>query len=384
MKILVVGHAYLAHINRKKWEAYAGVFPEDEVVVVTPSFWSDALFDVVLTDVPQPVQGVTYRHLGVQHAGNELLYRYAWSDIWRVMKESSPDLLLVEQGLSAFSYFQWICVALLQRRSMPRLFFTWINWRHSWGWKFKYFWWPIEWFNRHFSSAAIVGNPEAEALLREDGFTAPVLVSPQLGVSPLPQVKQSCKEKKKRIGFVGRLTREKGVESLLHAFAQLASQHEDWELWFVGSGSLQERLRIEVELQKLSQSVVFTGSVNHEKALELVESFEILVLPSLDVATWREQFGHVLIEAMAAGVVVVGSDAGAIPWVIGDAGLIFRQNCIEQLRDVLSRLLRSDVERLLYAQRGRQRVDELYTHECIARTIGNFLHERACVKSTST
>lgn len=380
MKLLVVGHAYLAHINRKKWEAYVGVFPEDQVVVVTPSFWNDALFDVVLTDAASDSHGVTYCHLNVQRPGNELLYAYGWSDIWRVMRETAPDILLVEQGVSAFSYFQWLCVSLLQRRFMPRVFFTWINWRHSWGWKVKYLWWPIEWFNRYFSSAAIVGNPSAEKLLREDGFSAPILISPQLGVERSFPTKQSLKGK--RIGFVGRLTQEKGVETLLSAFEQIVQDHPDWELWFVGSGPLYDRLSARVEAKKLSHNIIFTGSVNHEKALALIESFEILVLPSRDVATWREQFGHVIIEAMAAGVVVVGSDAGAIPWVIGDAGLIFRQNCIEELRDVLSRLLRSDTERLIYAKLGRQRVDELYTHECIARTIGNFLHERACVKST--
>jgi len=374
MKILVVGHAYLAPINRKKWDVYANIFPEDEVVVVTPSFWNDALFDVALVESNTATTRVTYKHVPVSRPGNEVLYRYAWTDVWQIMNECDPDLLLVEQGLSAFSYFQFILVSLLQGRRIPRVFFTWINWRHRWGWLFRFLWWPLEWFNWYFSSAAIVGNPQAEKLLREDGFKAPVLVSPQLGVDLVPVVPRSAEHKNKRVGFVGRLTSEKGIFTLLHAFAQL--QHEDWELVFVGSGPQQKALQIEAERCGISLQVVFTGSVDHERALELINSFEILVLPSLDIATWREQFGHVIIEAMAAGVVVIGSDAGAIPWVIGDAGLIFRQNCIEELRDVLSRVLHSDAERLKYAQRGLHRVTERYTHESVARAIGKFLHER--------
>ncbi len=376
MKVLVVGHAYLAQINRKKWEAYAQAFPQDEVMVVTPSFWNDALFDVAAQEDAPEVDRVTYRHLTVNGAGNEVLYRYAWRDVWRVTKAYQPDVLLVEQGVSAFSYFQWTCVSLLLNPLVPRIFFTWINWRHSWGWKFKYLWWPIEWFNRFFSTAAIVGNPEAEKLLREDGFTAPVLVSPQLGIEMDSAETALSHEKPKRIGFVGRLTPEKGVMSLLFAFAKVISAFPDWELWIVGSGAQREDLEILARDLGVARKVVFTGSVNHEKALELLASFEILVLPSLDVATWKEQFGHVLIEAMAAGVVVVGSDAGAIPWVIGDAGLIFSQNCIDELAGVLSRLLHSDVERAFYAQKGKLRVEKMYTHECIARTIGSVLHER--------
>ena len=47
------------------------------------------------------------------------------------------------------------------------------------------------------------------------------------------------------------------------------------------------------------------------------------MLPSLTRPNWKEQFGRVLIEAMASGVPVIGSDSGAIPDVIGQAGLIF-------------------------------------------------------------
>ena len=49
-----------------------------------------------------------------------------------------------------------------------------------------------------------------------------------------------------------------------------------------------------------------------------------LVLPSRTTPRWKEQFGRVLIEAMACGVPPVGSDSGEIPHVIDDAGLVFR------------------------------------------------------------
>ena len=54
-----------------------------------------------------------------------------------------------------------------------------------------------------------------------------------------------------------------------------------------------------------------------------LRALDALVLPSESTPLWKEQFGHVLIEAMACGVPVVGSDSGAIPEVIGEAGLLF-------------------------------------------------------------
>ena len=182
MKILVVGHAYLSEINREKWSAYKKIFPNDCVSVVTPERWNDALFTVQTSSVDSCRNSGGYIHLPIKNSGNEVLHRYSWTDVWRVMNLVSPDILLVEQGDNSFAYFQWILVSLLQLRFIPRVFFTWVNWTHSWGWRYKAFWWPIEACISFFSNAAIVGNPEAQQLLRNKGFKEPILISPQLGV----------------------------------------------------------------------------------------------------------------------------------------------------------------------------------------------------------
>lgn len=295
------------------------------------------------------------------------------------MNEAAPDLLLVEQGDNAFSYFQWILVSLLQLRHIPRVFFTWVNWKHPWGWRYRLLWSPIEFFNYLFSTAAIVGNPEAEHLLREKKFTGAVLVSPQLGVSMSMQVlhPKVVAKQRKAIGFVGRLTHEKGVHLLLKAFAPLAAEFEEWDVYIVGSGrdrGLLMQLALDLGIQ---EKVVFTGSVDHYRAVQFVESFDVLVLPSLDIDVWKEQFGHVVVEAMAASIPVIGSDAGAIAWVIGDAGLVFQQNNVSALRDALYAYMSQDDVRLMYGARGLKRAKELYSHEVIARRVGNFLHKLA-------
>jgi glycosyltransferase involved in cell wall biosynthesis len=98
---------------------------------------------------------------------------------------------------------------------------------------------------------------------------------------------------------------------------------------------------------------------------------DALALPSLTRANWKEQFGRVLVEAMGSGVPVVGSDSGAIPDVIGDAGLIVPEGDAPALANALRRLC-DDAE--LYAdlsQRGRERVLREFTHEGVAeRTVG--------------
>lgn len=370
MNLLVVGHAYLSPINKKKWKAYNDCFPEDAVTVVTPKSWKDALFslDAELDDAEK----VLYRSFPVSQSGNEVLHRYSWLDVWNVVRAAKPDLLLVEQGINAFSYFQFIVVCLLLGRKIPFLFFTWVNWKHQWGWKYRLFWSWLESFNLFFSTGAIVGNPEAQQLLKDRGFEQSVLVSPQLGIDE-PENRPNLVQTRK-IGFVGRLTPEKGVECLLTAFARVSTQFSGIQLIIVGSGPQGLILKNRVVDLGISQKVVFTGSVDHYSAIELIETLDILILPSIDTVFWKEQFGHVIIEAMALGVAVIGSDAGAISWVIQDAGLVFAQNNVNDLSNKLALLLSDEALRLQLIMRGQELVREKYSHEVIAKNIGRFLH----------
>jgi glycosyltransferase involved in cell wall biosynthesis len=83
-----------------------------------------------------------------------------------------------------------------------------------------------------------------------------------------------------------------------------------------------------------------------------------------------EQFGRVLIEAMACGVPVVGSDCGEIPHVIGDAGLVFPENDAAALRSCLVQLMREPETASRLVRQGRERVLQQFTQESIAaRTV---------------
>jgi len=98
-------------------------------------------------------------------------------------------------------------------------------------------------------------------------------------------------------------------------------------------------------------------------------------LPSRTTRVWKEQFGRVLTEAMACRVPVIGSNSGAIPEVIGDAGLIFPEGDARALAGCLRRLIESpDLCREL-GERGYVRVMRLYTQERIAEQTAEFYRQ---------
>ncbi len=97
-----------------------------------------------------------------------------------------------------------------------------------------------------------------------------------------------------------------------------------------------------------------------------LREMDVLVLPSRTRPNWKEQFGRVLIEAMASGVSVVGSSSGEIPHVIGDAGVVFPEGDAQALRHQLLQLMQNPQERVDLCNRGRQRVLEHYTQAAVA------------------
>jgi glycosyltransferase involved in cell wall biosynthesis len=131
-------------------------------------------------------------------------------------------------------------------------------------------------------------------------------------------------------GFVlsaGRLVWEKGHQDVLRAFAALrqgigVAPRSDMRLLIVGDGPEGGRLRSYAEERGVADAVEFRATVPYDEMPALYASAAALVLASLPTKGWEEQFGMVLIEAMATGTPVVACASGAIPEVLGGAGTL--------------------------------------------------------------
>jgi glycosyltransferase involved in cell wall biosynthesis len=113
--------------------------------------------------------------------------------------------------------------------------------------------------------------------------------------------------------------------------------------------------------------VTFRGSLPGEEIPAMLAELDVVVVPSRTMPNWKEQFGRVIVEAMACEVPVIGSDSGEIPNVIGEAGIIFPEGDAEALAVQLDNLLNDPLRAERLGQAGRERVLARYTHERIAR-----------------
>jgi phosphatidylinositol alpha-mannosyltransferase len=110
----------------------------------------------------------------------------------------------------------------------------------------------------------------------------------------------------KTICFIGRLEKRKGVRYLIDAYAELRKSHHDVRLVIAGDGKLRKSLEARVGKYQIP-NVEFRGFISEEEKIDLLQTSDIYCSPAL----YGESFGMVLLEAMAAGcVVVAGNNPG--------------------------------------------------------------------------
>jgi glycosyltransferase involved in cell wall biosynthesis len=354
----MVSKACLVGAYQRKLEEIAR-FPDIELRVVVPPSWRD---DGRVTRLER-AHTVGYELVVEPIAFNGSFHLHFYPRLGRRLRAFGPQVVHVDEEPYNVATFH---VLRMARRFGARvLWFSWQNLNRSYPLPFRL----IERYNLRHADYAIAGSPGAAAVWREKGYAGPLAVVPQFGVDPdifAPRPGGPDPARGFRIGYAGRLVPEKGVDLLLQAVAGMEGV---WRLAVVGAGTERDRLETLARRLGLADRVSF-GHVSSVHMPAFYRELDALVLPSRSRPNWVEQFGRVLIEAMACGVPVVGSDCGEIPNVVDDAGLVFPEGDAEALHDHLVRLMRDRDLWMDLARRGRERVLAHFTQAQIAaRTV---------------
>jgi glycosyltransferase involved in cell wall biosynthesis len=356
LKVLIVSKILVVAAYRRKLEAIAAQPGVDRLVAVTGSEWREPGGRHVRFEPSAATGAYDLRIEPIWLNGSYHLFIWPW--LWRVLREVRPDLVHIDEEPYnlATAHGTW----LARRAGARSLFFTWQNLLRRYPP-------PFSWFERNVfdhSAFGIAGSQEALQVVRSKGYCGPSAVIPQFGVDPdLFFPTSSPPSGPPVIGFLARLVEEKGLSVLLDALAELPG---DWRLHVIGKGPLEATSRLRAAQLGIGGRITWEPGVASVEIPQRMRSFTLLVQPSLTGSHWKEQFGRALMEAMACGVPVIGSQSGEIPQVVGNAGVIVPEGDPLALRDAISRLL-SDAElRRELSWRGRQRVLDCYTHARIA------------------
>jgi glycosyltransferase involved in cell wall biosynthesis len=379
MKVLLITRT-LAEFSNLQGKLRAIAQLNVDLTVVSPPHWGgrdNELQRVKPDGYKFLVQTCHFSGTSSVRIGNHLHF---YPGISNIIRQEKWDLVHIDE--EPFNLATYHALKACRRYGARAIFASWQN-------SMKTYPPPFNLFERYVFkniSGAIAGSTEVLDVLSRRGFSWPAAPIPQLGVDTIMFSRKDASQLRRKlgiegmfaVGFVGRFWPVKAVDTLIKAFALLPA---DCVLLLVGDGSERPKLKALAEELGINARVRWIPWVNSWDVAEYMNAFDALVLPSRTRWNIKEQFGRVLVEAMACETCVVGSDSGEIPKVIGDAGLIFHEDDEQELADRLRRLMEDTLLRQDLRRRGRERVIENFSYAKIARDTVNF-YKRICSQAT--
>jgi colanic acid/amylovoran biosynthesis glycosyltransferase len=183
-----------------------------------------------------------------------------------------------------------------------------------------------------------------------------------------------------RVLLGARLVDVKGHRYALEATAQLKAAGVEISLQCAGEGPLRDSLEKHATALDVRDRVQFLGVIDHQELLNRLRQhqWDVVLLPSIVIGEQREGIPVSLIEAMAAGVVVVGTNTGGIPELLeSGAGLLVGQRDARAVADALSRLAADDELRLQLAEAGIRRVRSQFAIESTTSALLDRISHRS-------
>lgn len=366
MRVLLISHALVTRSNHRLPEELSR-YPDVELQVLAPQWWpeeSRVVYQEKTGDARYRVRQGRAAFIG-QPAPNLFLYR---AGLARALREFQPDLLDVQEEPFSLAMGQILATRQLFAPQAKLLFYSFQNIVKRYPPPFRIF------ERRAFAVAvaACAATEEIAGVLRHKGYAGRIDISPP-GVDPqvfrrvpADAAQLRCElglaERQPLLGYLGRLTPEKGIED---AVAMLSLLPDEVRLLLVGGG---ERAAVEAHATRLGvrERLLFAGPINRLETPRYLSALDALLVPSRTTPRWKEQFGRVIIEAAMCGVPVIGSDSGAIPEVLGPGGLVVPEGNPRALAAAARLLLDQPALAAEFGQRGRERALQQFTWERIA------------------
>ena len=167
------------------------------------------------------------------------------------------------------------------------------------------------------------------------------------------------------IGYIGRLSEEKGVQQFTKALLPILNDNQDLHVLIGGDGHLKEAIEVLLKEEEITNRVDLPGWISHDDLPKYLNQLRLLVIPS-----YTEGLPNIMLEAMACGTPVLATPIGAIPDIIidGKTGFIMENNSPECIAENVNRALNYP-ELKQIVENGRQFVEENFTFE---KTVKNW------------
>lgn len=369
MKILVIGHSLVVDTNRALFAQIAML--GHEVDVVTPKKWKSNLIAQLeyLNNPTIDNHFTSVFPVDCYYQGNGSFYTYNVFQLYKILNQKKYDAIIVLQETWSLSLTQVNLLRYFSNSMHSKLYIF-----PNQNIKKKHFLFllPLEFFNTMDVSRILYPTEGVREVIEWKGIRTKCSLFSYTYDSSLFVKKKKNESEFLKIGYLGRITEEKGIFILLDAFRSLKKVVPNIKLKIAGNGPL-------VHLIKNEADIEYVGIIPHAKAHEFYQDVDIFVLPSQTMNFWKEQFGRVLIEAAASGNLVIGSSSGAIPEVLEKIGMPYcfkedsSQDLLEKLKETISDLSSDRFD--LISNSSIAKCIEQFSHKSVAQVFDKYLKE---------
>ncbi|MDB9786958.1 glycosyltransferase [Bacteriovoracaceae bacterium] len=364
MRILAIGHAFIVDTNRKVFHALSKL-PNTNVDMVLPRVWQSNLVSTIEFQESTADESIDNIYpIDVYRKGNGSFYFYHF-DLFNIFRNNTYDFIYIWQEPWSISAAQAIFFAKITSSKNAGIYL-----QVAQNIRKKHLTPLIPW--ERFLSRSVTEyfccSEGVRDVIRWKKLDAPdSLLSLGFDESLVKDhIHFPVKKGKITLGYIGRLSPEKGLDDLISATELYYEGNKEIQLVIAGNGPLSS---------KLSQYpfIKYLGVLSHKDVGEFYNQIDFCVVPSKTTKFWKEQFGRVLIEAVAAGKITIGSNSGSIPEVMGsmDMPFVFEEGNVDQLSNLIRDVAKliGTGEAVTIAQRSKDIVLRQYSNKAIATKI---------------
>jgi glycosyltransferase involved in cell wall biosynthesis len=369
LKLLTIGHSYVVALNRRLAHEMTKQGGEQwQVTTVAPTQMKGDLRSVKVEADPT----AQYRLEVIPNYLSQYIHVMLYD--WKLRDLLHQDWDMIHCWEEPYILSGWQ-IARLKPKQTPLVFSTFQNYQKNYPF-------PFNWIEQDSMNRATgwigFGQTGIDALQDRQGYDKPWRQIPA-GIDTEqfyanPQARQQTfatldwqENGPPVVGFLGRFVPEKGLDLLMDALGKIA---HPWRALFVGAGPMEAQ--IQTWAAQYPDQVRVCTEVRHAQVPDYLNAMDLLCAPSQSLPNWREQFGRMLVEAMACGVPVVGSDSGEIPYVLKGAGLVVPEKDALGWQQTIAGLLNNSQHRQQLKQQGLEKVASCYTWETIAKQYLDF------------
>ena len=223
----------------------------------------------------------------------------------------------------------------------------------------------MEHINYHFADSLLIYSPNLINEWKLEKYVDKISIAHEHFVD-LDDMKviRSFSERNDTVGFIGRMSDEKGFSNFIHSIPYMLEQRPDMYVLVGGDGPLKGEAESLLSEDQANKRVSITGWINHKELPEYLNRLRLLILPS-----YSEGLPNIMLEAMACGTPVMAMSVGVIPDIVkdGETGFIMEDNTPDCIARNVDRALNYPNLKEI-TKKARALVEMEFTYEAAVRS----------------